>query len=102
MEAEFTCVEAGLRVLLDQYVTGNLKTHRPLDVCFTINCIHTKKEESVIICKTLTGLYIYIFKLYYEFIWCKIVTNAKTLSGSVSTRFVKNVFLLSTISHDEL
>lgn len=76
-------------VSLDQYVTGNLKTHKPLDICFPINCIHKKKEEPVI-CKPLIGTY--IFKLYYKFIWCKIVTNDKTLSGSVEYTLGKNHF----------
>lgn len=89
MGAEFTCAEAdqnsaglttqqkihctvpdkadGLRwiscvwmVSLDQYVTENLKTLRPLCICVPINCMHTKKEEPVIIYKTQLGLYIYI------------------------------------------
>lgn len=54
-------------VSLDQDVTCNLKTHKPTDVCSPIKCIHRKKEESVVICKTQIGIYIY-FYIYSNFI----------------------------------
>lgn len=43
-------------VSLGQYVTEDLETHQPLDICVLINFIHTKKGESVINCKTLIGI----------------------------------------------
>lgn len=86
--------------MVDHWIGILLRMQKPLDICVPINSMHTKKEEPVIICKTLAGIYvyIYIFKLYYKFIWCKIVTNDKTLTGSVSICLVKTIFLLPSNS----
>lgn len=46
---------------LHQYVTETIKTHRSFDRNVPINGMRTTKTEQVIIHKTLTGVYIFIY-----------------------------------------
>lgn len=54
----------------------NIQTHRPLDVHLNKLFEYNKKKSEMSFVKYKQ---VCIFQLYYKFIWCKIVTNNRTL-----------------------